>query len=420
MAVERNNVSLGTAKAVPVFLLLIVAYVSYAITGSLAIGYLLNPPTGVPRRIGAGLAIPITYYCLLIPVAATWLRLLVVVWRDPGFVPIGGPREDTETEVASGLDDFWTRDVFLCDGKGWPLWCVHCNTWKPDRAHHSQDCGRCTLKMDHFCPWVGGVVGERSFKFFVQFNFYSFLLSAFTMSALAFFVAEKKRNTNVEVHWFVSLGLAGFFTLFTLGMVGNALSMVFRNVTTIENIDVHFRTVLLAVLLPPELQGRVLDGPPPPPPAYFRDETSPLRSGDSDRPLTSEINDPSHSSYFSTLQAQRPARRSSLLPHQDRIWKGTVTYPLYLPTDRPPLPAPAPRTFAILETLPGMNPWDLGSPWLNFKAVFGEHLHHWLFPIKHSPCCDTSFYVSRYPLGPDFEELIIEAGYVCFQSTDAI
>lgn len=266
--------------------------------------------------------------------------------------------------------------------------------------------------MDHFCPWVGGVVGERSYKFFIQFNFYSFLLSGYVLSVLAFYVKEGKERSGLEIQWLIALGLAGFFALFTFGMVVNGLWMTLRNVTTIENINAYSRTMLLAVLLPPHLQGQALDGPPPPPQAHLRYDKSPSRSGDSNQPLTSDLDDPSHSTYFTNLQSTRPPRRSSVLPHQHRIWKGTVTYPLYLPTDRPPLPAPQPRTFAILETLPGMNIWDIGTPYLNFKAVFGEKLHHWLLPVKHSPCCNHTSVVSQYPLGPDFEELLVEAGLV--------
>lgn len=409
MPAEVNKVSVATARFIPAFLAFIVAYESYAITGPLVIEYLLNPPKGVPRRIAAGLGIVIAYYCLLIPVAATWIRLLVVVLRHPGYVPLGDVRESTDAEPAAGIEEFWQKDVFACDSVGKPIWCPHCNNWKPDRTHHNQDVGRCTLKMDHFCPWVGGVVGERSYKFFVQFNFYSLLLSVYAMSCFAYFVSEKKMSTNLAVQWYVALGLAGFFCLFTLGMVINSLWMVFRNVSTIENLDADSRTMLLAVLLPPHLQGQELNGPPKPPQAHLQD-TSPSRSGDSQRPLTSELDDPSHSSYFLAPRGPRPARRSSLVPYQNRIWRGTITYPLHLPIDRPPLPAPQPRTFAILETLPGMNIWDLGSSWLNFAAVFGPRLHDWLLPVRHSPCCDHSSTISQYPLGPDFEELLIEAG----------
>ena len=40
-------------------------------------------------------------------------------------------------------------------------YCRHCKAWKPDRAHHCRQLGRCVLRMDHFCPWVGTTVGWR-------------------------------------------------------------------------------------------------------------------------------------------------------------------------------------------------------------------------------------------------------------------
>lgn len=119
----RNRVSLATAKVVPVFLSLIVAYASYVITGPLVINYLLNPPHDVPQRLSAGIAIAIAYYVLLLPVIATWLRLLLVVWREPGYIEVGDPRKGTETTPAPGLEEFWSKfDVFVCDPQGLPIW----------------------------------------------------------------------------------------------------------------------------------------------------------------------------------------------------------------------------------------------------------------------------------------------------------
>ena len=118
----QNKVSLATAKVVPVFITLIFGYGSYAITGPLCIQFLLNPPPGIPRRTSAGLAIPIVFYLLLILVGATWLRLLIVVWQDPGYIPLGSPRQDNENEPAPGLEEFWTRDAFVCDARGRPIW----------------------------------------------------------------------------------------------------------------------------------------------------------------------------------------------------------------------------------------------------------------------------------------------------------
>ncbi|EME84688.1 uncharacterized protein MYCFIDRAFT_152906 [Pseudocercospora fijiensis CIRAD86] len=350
MPPSRNRVSVATARFIPVFLVAIVVYASYTVVGPLSIDYLINDPNDADidrkQRLTAGLAIPIVYFVLLIPVAIAWLRLLVTVLRDPGYVPLGAEEKIERPSILQpqpGLEAFWMRDVFVCDPNGLPIWCDYCHTWKPDRAHHNQDVGRCTRKMDHFCPWVGGVVGERSFKFFIQFLFYTMILTGYLTGVFGFYVSKSKHN----VHWFVVLGLAGFFCLFSAGMVMNSMNMVFKNTTTIEMI-----------------RGRML-----------------------------------------------PSRHESASP-ASKLYKGTITYPLHLPTDRPPIPAPVPRTFAILEAPRGLNPWNLGSAWLNFKAVFGSEPHEWVLPFRHSPCCDHTSQISEFPLGPEFEVLLSDAGLV--------
>jgi len=52
-----------------------------------------------------------------------------------------------------GTEKFYSKDVFQCDPHGLPIWCGTCNNWKPDRAHHCSDIGRCVMKLDHYCPW---------------------------------------------------------------------------------------------------------------------------------------------------------------------------------------------------------------------------------------------------------------------------
>lgn len=60
-----------------------------------------------------------------------------------------------------GLEQFYTREAFVCENDGRPKWCSECCNWKPDRAHHSSEIGRCVIRMDHYCPWVGGMIGEN-------------------------------------------------------------------------------------------------------------------------------------------------------------------------------------------------------------------------------------------------------------------
>lgn len=159
---QTNKVSLATARCMPVILALIVIYASYVVIGPLTINYFLNPPRDdISKRLALGIAILVVYFVLLIPIVLSYIRLLLVVLLDPGYVELGTTPKPGVNEPQPGLEEFYNRDAFVCDENGLPIWCGFCNNYKHDRGHHNQDTGRCTYKMDHFCPWVGGVVGER-------------------------------------------------------------------------------------------------------------------------------------------------------------------------------------------------------------------------------------------------------------------
>lgn len=46
------------------------------------------------------------------------------------------------------------------------------------------------------------------------------------------------------------------------------------------------------------------------------------------------------------------------------------------------------RTFAILATPVGGNPYLLATPLENFRTVMGNRWFDWFLPIRHSPCWD--------------------------------
>jgi palmitoyltransferase len=227
------------------------------------------------------------------------------------------------------------------------------------------------------------------------------IFTAYLIGVFGWVVAHYKGDAQL----FVAIGLAGFFCLFTTGMVLNSLNMVFKNTTTIETSD--SRRMYMAVVLPPERQIDPLMLPPPP--AKLSRSSS---DGEGERPITSELDDESHINYFkrqNTSESRPPLVKRST---GRKIWKGSITYPLHLPVDRPPIPAIPQRHFAILQLPPGLNPFNLGSAYRNFTAVFGTSVLDWILPIKHSPCCDHSSRVSEYPLGPEFELMLADAGLV--------
>jgi len=171
-----------------------------------SVDYLLKA-SGTDRapRPGTANALIAVYLILLSLIALSYFRLLYTVTTYPGYVPRGprwrtnskgretagrryekdntapnkpggkpnavaehdnghtgvfpypdGPplSEDTHGQHASSnLGDFYTKDVFSCEGDGRPVWCSTCLNFKPDRTHHCREVGRCVRKMDHFCPW---------------------------------------------------------------------------------------------------------------------------------------------------------------------------------------------------------------------------------------------------------------------------
>lgn len=180
-------------------------------------------------------AIPILlfYFILFILLAVSFFRLVYITTFEPPYVPLGpaairdkiretGKRKSKETQMETGigsgeynsgqqssdsqiaamdidvpgLEQFYTRDVFVCEMDGKPKWCSTCGNWKPDRAHHCSSSGRCISKMDHFCPWVGGPIGENNFKFFVQFTGWTALFCLHIIVVLAFYM---RRQHTLEV-----------------------------------------------------------------------------------------------------------------------------------------------------------------------------------------------------------------------------
>ncbi|KAL8901728.1 MAG: hypothetical protein Q9192_000415 [Flavoplaca navasiana] len=69
------------------------------------------------------------------------------------------------------------------------------------------------------------------------------------------------------------------------------------------------------------------------------------------------------------------------------------------------------RTFAILHSKPGENPWDLGYL-RNFKSVMGEHWYDWILPIKPSPCAKHDRQDCQFEIGPVVERMMREVGLI--------
>ncbi|OAA60108.1 DHHC zinc finger membrane protein [Cordyceps fumosorosea ARSEF 2679] len=396
-----NRVSTRLAiRLIPIFILCAFVVATYIYVGHICVQYYIRQR----RRTGFAAGMIVLYFVIFFLMLAAYLRTFVAVIRDPGLVPLingqtaedlnekqpppprrrrrrrrGGEPEEPDAEAqqatwapvdtspdSPGLEAFYSKDVFVCEADGRPKWCSGCRQWKPDRAHHSSELGRCVRKMDHLCPWVGGMVSETSFNFFAQFTFYCALYCSITLALTGYTVSQQSRERPTPDGWVVAgLVLSAFFLLFSGGMALTSLRYILTNMT---NIDMFSRSRIsyLAVRVP-------LDAPPS---QSYPTVTYPLQQP----PVP-----PQPLGVVGTPPPPPPAN-----PGESILNNGTS---VLAAADRD---VRARRKFAILRVEARENPWDLG-PRRNWTSVMGRSPWEWLLPIRHSPCCDHDSMTSDYP-----------------------
>ncbi|KAK5998975.1 Palmitoyltransferase PFA5 [Cladobotryum mycophilum] len=356
-------------RIIPLVILGIISLATYAVVGHLCVDYLYKEK----HQSGVVTVFLTLFFLFLFLTLATYLRTFVSVQRDPGLVPLppdieaehdainkarkNRRRRDRDVEERAWtppdpnpdspfLEEFYSKDIFVCEADGRPKWCSECRRWKPDRAHHSSELGRCVRKMDHFCPWVGGMVSETSFNFFVQFTFYCTLYCAMCLAVGGYSLRQQHNDGSGLDGWTIAVVvLASVFGSFACGMALTSLRFVVINITNIDMLR-RTHTVHLAVRIPRTT----------PPTEKYTTIIYPLRRPGSEGPQ----NSPSDAVCIRDQQAE--------------------------------------RKFAILRTQPRENPWNLGFH-ENWKSVMGDNFVEWLLPIRHSPCCSHESMESDYKYG---------------------
>ncbi|POS86719.1 hypothetical protein EPUL_002462 [Erysiphe pulchra] len=396
--------------------------ITTAIANDNVVNYLLAEKNDIVTAV----SILITYCLITIFLIASFLRLTYTTYCDPPYVPLGkfqtqeqgnnGIEEnysDKEKFMASGLESFHEKNVFISDYTGRPFWCSHCANWKPDRAHHCSQTGRCIRKMDHFCPWVGGPVGENNFK-------------------------------------------ASTFLLFSGGMSFHGIRLATSNMTQVERIGAKRRVYNFVAIVPPKenltsknnilqsLENRSfitypiihnleqLMWPKPTLNSSISQKALNLDISHAKNIRTSESDHVSqprmlNNNALEESQTHREVLSSSLQKSSiatienenselNNIYERNPDFlemPLKDNTSQsgPPnsdseetLPKNVPhqrlyRTFVILKTNEGENPWDLGSRLLNWKTVMGNNILDWFLPIHRSPCCNHDNPESQFDFG---------------------
>jgi len=102
------------------------------------------------------------------------------------FIDPGKPRPDPRDEAPADEDDDAQRVRVhqLAVGKTFQQkWCRDCRIWRPHRCGHCHFCGRCVLRLDHHCGFMGTCIGEHNMRFFAAFLFFAGLGISFVVAS---------------------------------------------------------------------------------------------------------------------------------------------------------------------------------------------------------------------------------------------
>ncbi|KAI7143490.1 hypothetical protein KC344_g6243 [Hortaea werneckii] len=356
MAVTGTAVNVWASRIIPAVLLGIIGYVSWVITRPVAVQYLLTPPSRSPR-IGAGVVVLVLYWIFMVLMTWSFLRLLFEVAFDPGLIKTQDgqkitkyqsrpPDDDPEAQTSpdpkrrghhrAATRGFWNR--LLPVGRSRALYDL--------KDFYTKDVFVCDDR-----------VTETSNKFFIQFNAYTVLYCVFIIIIMGVFTDGVREQPDVYIlahgHWIAVLAMGIFFFLLTLETDMTAVILAVLNLTTPENIKMKTAVWQLAVRVPEGFDTSGL-------------KTVSFPSGTLHDPEKDGSSDESEATERDKEEEDERVLQSAGDTHR----------------------------FAILQSQPGDNPWDIGR-WQNFTQMMGKYPWNWLLPIQHSPFCNPAEAKSR-------------------------
>lgn len=214
--VLEQRIGQATSVIMPLLEWGAMGFVSWVLVYLICVQYLISPSDDLrlnynirPRR-ATGIALIVVYAIMLLLLMIPWLRLLQLIWSKPDVIPLGDSSRE-KTDISTKAFDKY--DAYICDYEGMPLWCDKCHNFKPDRTHHCKELGRCVRKMDHYCPWAGGIIAESTHKFFLQFVFFAALYTAYVWIVVAAFLGERISRVSLNL---LRLGITQRLHMLTL------------------------------------------------------------------------------------------------------------------------------------------------------------------------------------------------------------
>lgn len=206
----------------PVCVLLVLGYANFAV------GYLLGYRE-IYRYHSHALAVVLWVlfgFCQLVSYYY-WLRIYIA---GPGTCP-----ELPALDLYGNMDAL--PEYFMCDEDGYPYWCTSCQSLKAPRNFHSRRSGHCILKFDHYCLWLGTLLGLTNYIYF--YKLVVWLLSTITIAVvyLAVYIGPNSNRGPVNGNIVAVLAVAGFWFIMAGGLLISHIWYILQGITTLDDVN---------------------------------------------------------------------------------------------------------------------------------------------------------------------------------------
>lgn len=85
-------------------------------------------------------------------------------------------------------DTSYKKDESLSEERDGVFYCQSCEQNSPPRSHHCPFCDKCIVRRDHHCFFAAACVGHANTRFFIVFNFFVFVGSAYVVAINLFYL----------------------------------------------------------------------------------------------------------------------------------------------------------------------------------------------------------------------------------------
>lgn len=185
------------------------------------------------HRESVGVGLIVGNIVLLVLLFTIWLQIMVL---GPGVQPRLPPYR--LLEGAGGRECIEPPAVFSCDERGYPVWCSNCQSIKAERAHHSTRLDRCVPRFDHYCAFIGCVIGKRNHRLFMQFCVVFTLYFVYIITSMGIYSRDiQRRAGSLNPNIVVCLVLAAVWLVMVLGLTGEHVSYLVANKATVTVMD---------------------------------------------------------------------------------------------------------------------------------------------------------------------------------------